>query len=75
MNDNMSWHAAAKEYLTRLCREEWIQQGCPVPKRANSRKYIPSDYVRQLVDCLNKNDEERFKAIKSLQGYCSVIGV
>ena len=71
----MAWHAAAKNYLEIICREEWIQQGRPIPKRANSKKYIPSEYVRQLIDCLNKNDEEGFKALKSLQGYCSAIGV
>ncbi len=74
--DDMAWHSAAKEYLARLGREEWIAQGCPVPtKRRPHNKFSPSEYMRALIDCLNKNDEEAFKAIKMREGYASAAGV
>ncbi len=31
--------------------------------------------IPAFLDCLNRNDEEGFKALKALQGYTSAIGV
>jgi hypothetical protein len=79
MSDNMNWHSAAKDYLARLGEGEWRAQGCPVPKERKGKLYgprfCPSDYMCSLIDCLNKNDEEAFKALKMLQGYASSVKV
>lgn len=74
-DSSLHWHTAAKNYLTRLAHAEWISQGKPIPKRKNSKRYVPSDYYRSLMECLNRNDEQQFKAIKMLEGYASAIGV
>ena len=75
---NMEWHSAAKRYLERLGMAEWNSQGRPIPsgKRYQfGRRYVPSDYHRELIDCLNRNDEQAFKARKMLEGYASAVGV
>lgn len=76
MADNMEWHTAAKQYLERLGRAEWIQQGKPMGGKGRyARRYCPSDYHRQLIECLNRNDEMGFKSLKMETGYASAIGV
>lgn len=75
MRDDLEWHTAAKDYLDRLCHDEWTAQGRPIPKGKYPCRYAPSDYVRDLIDCLNKNDEDGFKALKMLKGYASAAGV
>lgn len=68
----MTWHAAAKQYLERLGYAEWQAQKNPKRKK---QQYVPSDYHRALIDCLNRDDENGFKALKMLQGYNSALGV
>jgi len=72
---NTEWHIAAQKYLARLGEAEWKAQGFPVPKRANSRRFCPSQYMLDLIELMGKNDEEGFKARKMLEGYASEIGV
>lgn len=75
-HDETHWHTAAQAYLARLGRAEWIAQGKPVPtRRSPHRRFCPSDYMRALISCLDRNDEEAFKAIKIEQGYASALRV
>ena len=74
--DDTFWHIAAQDYLSRLGREEWIAQGSPIPtKRRPDNRFAPSEYMRELIECLNRNDEEAFKALKMLNGRDSVLRV
>lgn len=77
-----AWQSAARRYLERLGKAEWEAQGRPVPnprtagvKNARRGRFAPSEYHRQLVELLGRNDEEGFKALKSLEGYASDLGV
>ena len=68
MHDTL-WHTAAQAYLARLGYAEWLTQGSPVPtKRKPHNRFVPSEYMRDLIDCLNRNDENGFKARKMLNG-------
>lgn len=74
--ESTNWHIAAKAYLARLGQAEWEQQKRPRGgKGRGARAFQPSDYHRELIECLNQNNEERFKALKALQGYASALGV
>ena len=74
--DDMEWHGPAKAYLKRLGEAEWKSQGCPIPdKYRRERRFCPSQYMRELIECMNRNDQEGFKARKMLEGYASKIGV
>jgi len=68
------WQPAAQRYLERLASAEYSEQ----KKRSKGKKsfrYSPSEYQRDLVEKLGKNDEEGFKVQKMLQGYASVLKV
>lgn len=74
----MNWHTSAKAYLDRLCSAEYAHQRAAHlkrGKRASTFRYAPSEYVRELIDCLDRNDEETFKARKMLEGYASAAGI
>lgn len=69
------WQIPARRYLERLGIAEWRAQGKPIPtRRSPFVRYCPSDYHVRLIDALNQNDEEQFKAIKMLEGYASKVG-
>ena len=71
---DLEWHVAAKRYLERLGREEHAQQLAAHLKRRRREstfRYCPSEYHRELIRCLEEDDEERFKAIKGEWGYAS----
>ena len=73
---DLSWHSAAKRYLERLGHAEWVAQGQPVPRgKRGKQRYIPTDYHRDLIACLDRNDEHGFKSLKLEQGYASALGV
>lgn len=72
-DSRLDWHTAAKDYLIRLGAAEYAQQ-----QRTSRRikfRYEPSQYHRDLIDQLNRDDEEGFKGLKMLQGYASALGV
>ena len=74
----MDWHKSAKAYLERLGMGEYQQQLSHHLKSGRKKRtfrYYPSQYHMDLIDCLNENNEETFKAIKLLQGYASAIEV
>ena len=75
MIDDMSWHTPAKEYIARVCAAEYTQQRAAWKKSARTFRFSPSQYAREMIVCLNTNDEHRFKAMKMLEGYASSIGV
>jgi hypothetical protein len=76
VKDYMEWHIAANKYLARLGQDEWKAQGSPIPtKRNKQNRFAPSEYMLSLIDCLNRNDEKAFKALKMLSGYNSASGV
>lgn len=75
---SLEWHSAAKRYLERLGAAEWKSQGEPKPRGRYPRRqsgYVPTEYHRSLIEFLNKNDEEGFKALKLQEGYASAVGV
>jgi len=75
---SMEWQVAAQAYLQRLGAAEY---GSAIAAHRKARRSVrtyrhnPSEYMRDLVAALGRNDEEQFKAIKMLQGYASEIGV
>jgi hypothetical protein len=73
-----SWWGPAQSYLNRLAMAEYKVALAAHLKRGRKKhtyQHNPSDYHRQLVELLGKDDEEGFKALKMLQGYSSVLGV
>jgi hypothetical protein len=76
MSDSLAWHSAAKRYLERLGLAEWHAQNRPMGGRHRySRQFYPSAYHSALIECLNRNDEEGFKALKARVGYAEALGV
>jgi hypothetical protein len=71
----LDWHTAAKAYLQRLCAAEHAAQRAAWKRSPKAYRYSPSAYANALIDCLNRNDEEGFKARKMLEGYASAAGV
>lgn len=70
---NLDWHTAAKQYLERLGLAEY--RAFLARKRRKRDRFSPSDYHRELIGYLNRNDENGFKTLKMLEGYASVLGV
>lgn len=69
-----AWDVSAREYLARLGAAEYAAfRQTKAGKKANAR-YSPSDYHRDLIELLNRNDESGFKALKMLQGHASALG-
>lgn len=76
--DDTSWHTAAKAYLARLGQAEYqnaMAAHLKARRKPSTYRHTPSDYQTSLIDCLNRDDEEGFKALKMLQGYSSKVGV
>jgi len=73
MTDDTEWHIAANAYLRRLGESEYAAQRSRDKRKAF--RYSPSAYMRDLIDCLNRNDENGFKSRKMLEGYSSSLGV
>jgi len=71
---NSEVYVACQSYLKHLCAAEYNKQRTMYKGRANKFRYTPSDYVRELITCLDKDDEAAFKALKMLQGYSSALG-
>jgi hypothetical protein len=74
--DRLAWHSTAKRYLERLGMAESREQLARHIKTGRAKstfRYCPSDYHRELIDCLNRNEEGRFKALKLEQGYSSAV--
>ena len=69
-----NWHGSAQQYLTRLGAAEYQRQRQTAGRKKTIR-YRPTDYHLALIDCLNRDAEEEFKALKMLQGYASALGV
>lgn len=73
-SDNTSWHVAAKTYLSRLGAVEYQAQRKAHKGAAKKFRFSPSDYMRDLIVAMGRNDEEGFKAQKMLEGYASTLG-
>ncbi len=71
----MEWHGPAKEYLNRLGRDEYSAQRKAHKGSPKKFRFSPSEYMVGLIECLNVNNEEAFKAHKMLSGYASATGV
>lgn len=71
---SMEWHTAAKEYLERLCAAEAKSESYFTRKGKKIVRCHPSPYVESLIEHLNKNDEEGFKATKLAHGRYSALG-
>lgn len=72
------WYSAAQAYLARLGQSEYragLAAHLKAGRHPRTYKHNPSQYHRDLVEFLGKNDEEGFKALKMLQGYASAVGV
>lgn len=66
---------AAKQYLERLgCAEYGAFRASKAGRRGRSA-YVPSAYHSALIECLDRNDEQAFKALKMREGYASALGV
>lgn len=69
---NLDWHTSAKQYLDRICYQDWkawSEQNAKLPKSKRGM-WGPCQDVRDMIECLNKNDEEGFKSIRLLrEGY------
>ena len=72
MTTKENWQGAARSYLDRLGLAEYQAQRAAAKKR--KFRYCPTQYHRDLVYLLGKNDEEGFKARKMLEGYGSKLG-
>jgi hypothetical protein len=75
---NVEWQSAAQAYLARLALAE--MRAGRIAHRKSGRKestyrHNPSQYHRDLVALLGRNDEEGFKALKLAQGYAHELGV
>lgn len=74
---NLNWHGPARTYLERLGFAEYkaqLRQHLKKGRAKSTFRYNPSQYHRNLIECLNQNDERKFKALKLEQGYASTIG-
>jgi hypothetical protein len=74
MND-LDWHTSANAYLARLGAAEYAAQRSRHKGSPKKFRFSPSQYMTDLIECLNVNDEERFKAIKMLEGYSTPLKV
>lgn len=75
---NMQWQSAAQDYLARLGAAEYgagLRLHVKAGRRRSTYRHNPSDYHRQLVADLGRDDENGFKSHKMLEGYASIIGV
>ncbi len=70
---NLDWHSSVKRYLERLGLAEYQAQ--KLAAKGKKFRYSPSEYHRELIDLLNKNDEQGFKGLKMLSGFASALGV
>jgi hypothetical protein len=71
-------YTAIQAYLTRLGLAEYqagMAQHIKRGRKAKTYRHNPSQYHRDLVEALGRDDEEAFKALKLEQGYASDLGV
>lgn len=74
--DPLAWHSPAKRYLERLGVAEAAAHKAQMKRYSRKGvRYSPSEYHRALIEFLNKNDEEGFKALKLAEGRYSALGV
>lgn len=72
----MTWQIAAQTYLTRLGAAEYaaaMQSHRKAGRSPRTYRHSPSQYHRDLVAHLGRNDENAFKTCKMLQGYTSAV--
>lgn len=65
------WQSLVQPYMVRLGAAEYAAQ-----KRAAKGKkfrFSPSEYMRSLILCMDRDDEEGFKSLKLEQGYSSAV--
>ena len=74
MPDDTEWMVAAQAYLQRVGRAEYEAQRRVWTHKTGFR-FKPSQYMLDLIECMNRNDEEAFKARKMWEGYPGAIGV
>ena len=70
-------YSAMMRYLERLGRAEYeaqLRAHLKAGRRRSTMRYCPSQYHIDLIDALQRDDEEAFKAIKGLRGYASEVG-
>lgn len=75
---SLKWHPSAKRYLLRLGLAEYNSQLLAWTKKRRKKstfRYCPTQYHIDLIQCLNNDTEEKFKAIKMEQGYASSLHV
>ena len=67
------WQYAARNYLSKLRTAEYNanMRKHLKTRKASTFKCSPSQYYFDLLEKVNADDEEGFKAIKMLQGYNS----
>jgi hypothetical protein len=65
-------YSACARYLERLAAAEY--KAFVSSRKRKTDRYQPTPYHCTLVRLLGARDEERFKAIKALEGYASALG-
>lgn len=71
MPNSSNWQSLVQPYMTRLGAAEYAAQ-----KRAAKGKkfrFSPSEYMRSLISCMDRDDEEGFKSLKLREGYSSAV--
>ena len=58
-----TWHDKAHELIAAMCMESYRQMNPVSKKRKKHVQYAVPALAQLLVECLNKNDEERAKSI------------
>lgn len=68
----MNWHIQARRYLETLGDAEYA--AFLATRKRKGDRYNPTDYHRDLIDFLNSDDEEGFKALKLQRHAYSALG-
>ena len=72
VTERKDWRIAAMNYLARLGNAEYAAF---LDRGGMRGKYSPSEYHRDLVEILSRDDEHEFKSLKMQRGCDSVLGV
>ncbi len=70
-------YEALQNYLQHLGAAEYqagLHAHLKAGRKRSTYRHNPSQYHRDLVDLLGRDDEEAFKALKGEQGYAHAIG-
>lgn len=73
-----NWQRAAQQYLARLGEAEYgagLRAHVKAGRKPSTYRHNPSQYHRDLVAYLGRNDEQGFKRLKMESGYSSEVGV